>query len=93
MTLPCVCFSVYYSSTVSRRPSMIFKAALRQEAHALLAGAAEAGRLRFVGNLEAGDAMLGRRMALRMARASEEPWALMTGLEMPRKGVAVGVAV
>ena len=33
--------------------------ALRQEAHALLAEAAEAGRLRFVGNLEAGDAMLG----------------------------------
>ena len=33
--------------------------ALRQEVHALLAEAAEAGRLRFVGNLEAGDAMLG----------------------------------
>lgn len=32
---------------------------LRQEAHALLAEAAEAGRLCFVGNLEAGDAMLG----------------------------------
>ena len=32
---------------------------LRQEAHALLAGAAEAGRIHFVGNLEAGDAMLG----------------------------------
>ena len=32
---------------------------LRQEAHALLTQAAEAGRLNFVGNLEAGDAMLG----------------------------------
>lgn len=32
---------------------------LRQEAHALLAQAAEAGRLNFVGNLESGDAMLG----------------------------------
>ena len=32
---------------------------LRQEAHTLLAAAGRAGRLRFVGNLEAGDAMLG----------------------------------
>ena len=32
---------------------------LRQETHALLTAAAEAGRLNFVGNLEAGDAMLG----------------------------------
>ena len=32
---------------------------LRREAHALLTEAAEAGRIRFVGNLEAGDAMLG----------------------------------
>ena len=32
---------------------------LRQEAHALLTQAAEAGRLNFVGNLEASDAMLG----------------------------------
>ena len=32
---------------------------LRQEARALLAQAAEAGRLNFVGNLESGDAMLG----------------------------------
>ena len=32
---------------------------LRQEARALLAQAAEAGRLNFVGNLEASDAMLG----------------------------------
>ncbi len=32
---------------------------LRQEAHALLKAAGEAGRLYFVGNLEAGDAMLG----------------------------------
>ncbi|WP_295752261.1 phosphate acyltransferase PlsX [uncultured Oscillibacter sp.] len=32
---------------------------LRQETHALLAEAGAAGRLRFVGNLEAGDAMLG----------------------------------
>ena len=32
---------------------------LRQEAYALLTEAAEAGRLHFVGNLEAGDAMLG----------------------------------
>ena len=32
---------------------------LRQEAYALLTAAGEAGRLNFVGNLEAGDAMLG----------------------------------
>ena len=32
---------------------------LRQETHALLTAAGEAGRLNFVGNLEAGDAMLG----------------------------------
>ena len=32
---------------------------LRQEAHALLTAAGQAGRIRFVGNLEAGDAMLG----------------------------------
>ena len=32
---------------------------LRQEAHALLTAAGEAGRIHFVGNLEAGDAMLG----------------------------------
>ena len=32
---------------------------LRQETHALLSAAAEAGRIRFVGNLEASDAMLG----------------------------------
>ena len=32
---------------------------LRQETHALLTEAAGAGRIRFVGNLEAGDAMLG----------------------------------
>ena len=32
---------------------------LRQETYALLTEAAEAGRLNFVGNLEAGDAMLG----------------------------------
>ena len=32
---------------------------LRQETYALLTAAAEAGRLHFVGNLEAGDAMLG----------------------------------
>ena len=32
---------------------------LRQEAHALLTAAGEAGRIHFIGNIEAGDAMLG----------------------------------
>lgn len=32
---------------------------LRQEAHALLTKAGEAGRINFIGNIEAGDAMLG----------------------------------
>ena len=46
------------------------------------------------GNLEANEAMMGGADVLvadgftgNVARASEDPWALITGLEIPRKGV------